>query len=123
MNTSHLKFASVEAYIASHSPEVQPILSSIRNIIKKNAPAAAESISYGMPAYKTNGKPLVYFSAFQNHIGFYATPNGHEAFAKELAGYKQGKGSVQFPIKDPMPLKLIAEIVQFRVQQNNERTK
>lgn len=84
---------------------------------------AEEGISYGMPAYKMNGRPLVYFAAFKNHIGFYATPTGHAAFAKELSGYKQGKGSVQFPVDEPMPLQLIADIVKFRVEENKTKGK
>lgn len=84
---------------------------------------AEEGISYGMPAYKMNGRPLVYFAAFKNHIGFYATPIGHVAFAKELSGYKQGKGSVQFPVDEPMPLQLIADIVKFRVEENKTKGK
>jgi uncharacterized protein YdhG (YjbR/CyaY superfamily) len=71
-----------------------------------------------MPAYKLNKKPLVYFAGYANHIGFYATPNGHAKFAKELSIYKQGKGSVQFPIDEPMPLGLIKKIVAFRVKEN-----
>ena len=90
----------------------------IRAIIKEFAPEAVESFSYGMPAYKTNGKPLVYFAGYKNHIGFYATPTGHKEFALELANYKQGKGSVQFPIKQELPIDLITRIVEFRVQEN-----
>jgi uncharacterized protein YdhG (YjbR/CyaY superfamily) len=71
-----------------------------------------------MPSYKTNGKPLVYFAAFKKHIGFYATPSGHIAFANELARYKQGKGSVQFPLDTPVPFDLIRQIVAFRVEEN-----
>jgi uncharacterized protein YdhG (YjbR/CyaY superfamily) len=71
-----------------------------------------------MPCYKLNKKPLVYFAGYANHIGFYATPNGHEKFAKELSIYKQGKGSVQFPIDKPMPIALIQKIVAFRVKEN-----
>ena len=76
-------------------------------------------------AYKTNGKPLVYFAGFKNHIGFYATPTGHTQFEKELSKYKQGKGSVQFPLDKSIPLTLIAQIVKFRVEENNlkKRTK
>lgn len=109
---------NVDEYIGSFAEETQKILQSIREIIKQNAPEAEESISYGMPAYKLNKKPLVYFAAFTNHIGFYATPTGHEAFAEELSKYKQGKGSVQFPINEPMPLDLIERIVKFRVEGN-----
>ncbi len=71
-----------------------------------------------MPAYKTHGKPLVYFAAFKKHIGFYATPSGHEAFAKELKKYKRGKGSVRFPLHQPVPYDLIRQMVEFRVYEN-----
>ncbi|MCU7549367.1 DUF1801 domain-containing protein [Chitinophagaceae bacterium LB-8] len=110
----------VDEYIKSFPPNVQQALSQIRATIKKKAPQAIESISYGMPVYKTNGKPLVYFAGFKQHIGFYATPTGHEAFAGELSKYKQGKGSVQFPLDQPMPLELIERIVAFRVEENEK---
>ena len=71
-----------------------------------------------MPAYKLNGKPLVYFAAFKNHIGFYATPSGQDAFARELSLYKQGKGSVQFPLDKPIPLNLIARITRFKADES-----
>ena len=73
-----------------------------------------------MPAYKFQG-PLVYFAGFRNHIGFYATPTGHSKFAKELSKYKQGKGSVQFPLEEPLPLDLIERVVKFRIKENNEK--
>jgi uncharacterized protein YdhG (YjbR/CyaY superfamily) len=111
---------NVSAYIASFPKEIQQVLEQIRATIKKEVPEATEVISYGMPAYQWNGI-LVYFAAFKNHIGFYATPTGHEAFKYELAQYKTGKGSVQFPLNKPMPLDLIAKIVQFRVNENNEK--
>jgi uncharacterized protein YdhG (YjbR/CyaY superfamily) len=114
---------TVDNYISSFPENVQSIMKQIRTIIKKNAPEAEESIAYQMPAYKTNGRPLVYFAAFKNHIGFYATPTGHSEFEKDLSGYKQGKGSVQFPFDKPMPLDLIARIVRFRVEENSARTK
>ncbi|CAN5739838.1 DUF1801 domain-containing protein [soil metagenome] len=123
MNTSNLVWENVDAYLASFPAEIQEILKEIRKTIHKHAPNASEGISYGMPAYKVNDKPLVYFAAFKNHIGFYATPTGHEAFATELAIYKQGKGSVQFPIDKPMPISLIANIVAFRLAQNMEPKK
>ncbi len=110
--------ATVDNYIKSFPENVQAILNQIRAIIKENAPEAEESIAYQMPAYKTNGKPLVYFAGFKNHIGFYATPTGHAQFEKELSNYKQGKGSVQFPLNKPIPLTLIARIVKFRVEEN-----
>ncbi|MCB0482374.1 MAG: DUF1801 domain-containing protein [Flavobacteriales bacterium] len=109
---------NIDEYIAEFPPEVQHILNQVRATILKAAPEAAEGISYGMPAFKTNGKPLVYFAAFANHIGFYATPTGHAAFAKELSAFKQGKGSVQFPINQPVPLELMSKIVKFRAKEN-----
>lgn len=106
----------VKAYVAAFPREVQVILRQVRKTIKKAVPAAEESISYGMPAYKLNGKALVYFSGYAKHVGFYATPTGHVAFKKQLAAYKQGRGSVQFPLDAPMPYKLIAQIAAFRAK-------
>ena len=114
-------YNNADEYIADFPPNIQVILNQIRGIIQENAQNAEESISYGMPAYKLNKKPLVYFAAFKNHIGFYATPTGHQAFADKLAKYKQGKGSVQFPLNEPMPIELITEIVQFRVISNQAK--
>lgn len=105
---------TVDQYIAGFDEPVQLLLKQLREAILEEAPEAAESISYGMPAYKLDGKALVYFAGYKNHIGFYATPNGHEAFAKELSVYKQGKGSVQFPLTSPLPLELVRKIVAFR---------
>ncbi len=108
------QYSSVDEYLADFSAEVQAILKDIRHCIRTAVPSAVESISYGMPAYKYKGKPLAYFAAFKNHIGFYATPNSHEAFSAELSKYKQGKGSVQFPIHQPMPFELIEKMLMFR---------
>lgn len=112
------EFANVEAYIASCPENIRELLQQVRAVIRKAAPGAEEFISYGMPAYKTQSRPLVYFAGFKNHIGFYATPTGHEEFKQELSSYKQGKGSVQFPIDKPLPLDLIRKIVEFRVHEN-----
>jgi len=118
MNNSAAKFKDVESYIASVPKDVQKILKEIRKVIRAAVPQAEESIAYGMPAYKLNKKPLVYFAAFKNHVGFYATPTGHEAFAKQLAKYKHGKGSVQIPLTEPMPFALIEKMVKFKVKEN-----
>lgn len=112
---------TVDAYIAGFPEEIQGKLESMRQTIRVNAPEAIEHIAYGMLAYKTNNKPLVYFGGFDKHIGFYATPTGHEKFKNKLSGYKQGKGSVQFPLEEPLPLDLIAEIVRFRVTENQQK--
>jgi uncharacterized protein YdhG (YjbR/CyaY superfamily) len=113
--------SDIDHYIAKFPLDVQEMLNQVRAVIIKTAPDAVEGMAYGMPGYKTNGKPLCYFAGYKNHIGFYATPNGHEAFAKEFSKYKQGKGSVQFPITEPMPLKLIESVVKFRVKENQKK--
>lgn len=107
----------IETYIQQFPGNVQEILRNIRTLIKNTAPEAEELFAYGMPAYKTNKRPLVYFAAFKAHIGLYATPSGHSEFQDELSKYKQGKGSVQFPLDQPIPYKLIERIVKFRVNQ------
>ncbi len=112
---------NIDEYIAGFPPGIQHVLEQIRTAVKQAAPEAQEGISYGMPAFKLHGSPLVYFAAFKNHIGFYATPTGHVKFAKELSKYKQGKGSVQFPMDQPMPLRLISDIVKFRVMENTQK--
>ncbi len=114
---------TVDDYIKSFPENVQELLRTVRKIITENAPSAIETFSYGMPAYKLNKKPLVYFAAYDKHIGFYATPTGHEKFKEQLANYKQGKGSVQFPIDQELPTALIAEIVRFRVSENEQKVK
>jgi uncharacterized protein YdhG (YjbR/CyaY superfamily) len=111
---------TVASYLAKFPEASQKRIQQIRALILEKAPEAQESISYGMPAYKTNGKPLIYFAAFKNHIGLYATPSGHSHFAEAFSSYKQGKGSVQFPNKQPLPLDLIAEIIAFRVEENKK---
>lgn len=105
---------NVDDYINSYSDDSKKRLETMRALVKEIAPEAIESFAYGMPAYKLNDKPLVYFAAFPKHIGFYATPNGHEAFKAEFAPYKQGKGSVQFPLDKPLPEDLVRRVVEFR---------
>ena len=117
------KPANVNAYIASFPENVQKILEQIRSAINKAAPDAEETISYSMPAFKYKGNVIIYFAGYKNHIGLYATPAGHAAFSKELSIYKQGKGSVQFPLDKQVPLNLISRIVKFKVKQRDEQLK
>lgn len=114
------KAISVDEYISWFPASTQILLQQMRATINKAAPNAEEVISYAMPAYKQNGI-LVYFAGYEKHIGFYPTGRGIEEFKSELSGYKSGKGSVQFPIDDPLPLKLIATIVKFRVLENDKK--
>ena len=108
---------SIDEYIERFPEETQQLLQKMRLTIRKAAPKAEESISYGMPTFRL-GRNRVYFAGFRNHIGFYPIPSGIEAFKKELSKYKQGKGSVQFPIDEPLPLALVSRIVKFRMKQD-----
>jgi uncharacterized protein YdhG (YjbR/CyaY superfamily) len=109
------KPASIDEYIQNYPEDIQVILHKIRGIVRAAAPDATESISYGMPAFKLRGVPLVYFAAWEHHIGFYATPSGNQAFKKELAPYQGAKGSVRFPLDKPIPYELIEQIAKFKV--------
>ena len=108
---------TIDEYISVFPKDIQEILKKIRATIQKAAPGAEETINYQMPTFTLKGN-LVHFAAFKNHIGFYPTPTGIEKFKKELSTYKGAKGSVQFPLEQPMPLDLIAQVVKFRVEQN-----
>lgn len=114
---------SVDAYISGFPKETQQLLKQVRSAIKEAAPKAEELISYAMPGYKLNGRPLVYFAGYEHHIGFYPTPAGIESFKKELSVYKSAKGSVQFPLDKPMPLALIKKMVKYKVAENLEKAK
>lgn len=109
---------TVEDYIHSFQGTIHERLNEVRSLILSLAPEASESISYGMPAYKLYGKPLVYFAGYQKHLGFYATPTGHAEFKVELSKFKQGKGSVQFPNDEELPVELIKRIILFRIAEN-----
>jgi uncharacterized protein YdhG (YjbR/CyaY superfamily) len=117
MEENKIIFKSIDEYILQFPPEVQEILKTLRKVIKESAPDAEEKISYQMPTFVLHGN-LVHFAAFKNHIGFYPTPSGIDAFKHELSEYKGAKGSVQFPIEKPLPFELISEIVKFRVAEN-----
>lgn len=112
---------NIDAYIAGFPAATQKLLKQMRRIIKKTAPDAEELISYQMPAYKFHGM-LAYFAGYRHHIGFYPGASGIAAFKKELSVYKGAKGSVQFPLDEPLPLELIAEIVNFKVKENLEKS-
>lgn len=104
----------VESYISQFPEEVQLRLRALRVMVAKLVPAAVEGFAYGMPAYKLNGKPLLYFGGFAKHIGLYAMPSGHEAFKDMLKDYVQGKGSVQFPLNKEMPYEIIEKLILYR---------
>ena len=111
---------NIDEYIAGFPTDVQRILREIRSIIRTAAPDAEEAIKYRMPTFVLNGN-LVHFAAFEKHIGFYPTPSGIEAFKDDLSAYHNAKGSVQFPLDKPIPLRLIRKIVAFRVREVREK--
>ncbi|MFN8580061.1 MAG: DUF1801 domain-containing protein [Gemmatimonadaceae bacterium] len=113
---------SIDDYIASRPKAVQPTLKKLRATIRKAAPDATERIAYGMPTFYYNGN-LVHFAAHEEHIGFYPTPTGIQAFAKQLKSYVTSKGAVQFPLSEPLPFALITEMVKYRVAENAQRAK
>jgi len=113
---------TIDEYISGFPVDVQVVLEQVRKTIRKAAPEAEETISYAMPAFRFHGM-LVYFAAFKNHIGFYTLPSGNEAFQKEISAYITGRGSIQFPLDKPIPLRLISKIVKFRVKENLQKLK
>jgi uncharacterized protein YdhG (YjbR/CyaY superfamily) len=115
-------FTSIDEYIAACPKDIQKILQEVRATVHAAAPNATEKISYQMPTFYLQGN-LVHFAAFKNHIGFYPTPNGIKSFERELSKHEGGKGSVQFPLDQPMPLKLITRIVKYRVAENLKKAK
>jgi uncharacterized protein YdhG (YjbR/CyaY superfamily) len=110
---------TIDEYIEGFPKNVQTILEKIRATIRKAAPKAIEAMKYAIPTFVLNGRNLVHFAAFEKHIGFYPAPSGIAHFRKELAAYKSAKGSVQFPLEEPMPYELIAKIVKFRVKEES----
>lgn len=110
-------FRSIDEYIATFPEDIQALLEAVRATIKAAAPGAEERISYQMPTFVQSGN-VVHFAALKNHIGFYPTSSGIEAFKDELSMYEGTKGSVKFPIDQPLPMELISKIVRFRVAEN-----
>jgi uncharacterized protein YdhG (YjbR/CyaY superfamily) len=107
----------IDEYIAQFPQETQEILQRIRKSIKDAVPNAIEKLSYGMPTFYLNGN-LVHFAAWKNHIGFYPQPKGIEVFSEDLAKYEKTKGTVKFPLDEPIPYQLIKKIAVYRAQQN-----
>jgi len=121
MESNKKAFNSIDEYIAQFPEDVQKKLKELRKVIKASAPDAEERISYQMPAFKSNGN-LVYFAAYEKHIGFYPTSSGIKAFEHELSVYEVSKGTVRFPIDKPLPMELISKIVKFRVDEDLKNT-
>jgi uncharacterized protein YdhG (YjbR/CyaY superfamily) len=122
MKAATTKFKTVDEYISTFPASTKKILQQVRKTIKAAAPQAEDVISYNMPASKLNGI-LVYYAAYEKHIGFYPTGSGIKVFEDQLGDYKYSKGAIQFPIDKPMPVDLITKIVKFRVKETQEKEK
>ena len=122
MKTKKANFNSIDEYIETFPEDIQKILKELRATIKAAAPEASETISYGIPTFTLNGKYLIYFAGWKNHISIYPIPTGSEAFNKQISKYVEGKGTLKFPIDKPLPLKLITQIVKLKVAENRKKT-
>lgn len=122
MEDKRQTYESIDEYINTFPEPIQKKLVEMREAIREQAPQAQEKINYQMPTFYLNGN-LVHFAAFSKHIGFYPAPSGIEAFKEKLSRYKSAKGSVQFPLDEPLPIELIKEIVRFRVAENMQKKK
>ena len=115
-------FTSIDEYISTFPEETQKRLEQVRAAIKAAAPEAKEKISYQIGAFELNGKNLIGFAGWKNHISIYPIPSGSEAFNKKVAKYADGKGTLKFPLDQPLPLKLVSQIVKYRVADHLKNT-
>jgi uncharacterized protein YdhG (YjbR/CyaY superfamily) len=121
MSTEQSAPNTIDAYVATCSPDVRSILQQIRQVIHETIPGLGETMSYGMPTFTLNGKYLVYIAAHKKHIGLYPAPTGVEEFQEAVARYGGGKGTLKFPLDQPMPFDLIRRVVQFRAKENADK--
>ena len=105
---------NIDEYISGFPESTQKLLNQLRSTMRKVIPKAEETISYGIPTFKLNGKYVIYFAGYKNHISVYPAPRENPEFKKELSQYKGGTGTVQFPIDEPLPVELISRLAQFR---------
>ena len=120
MESNKVSYSSIDEYIAAFPKETQKLLEEMRSAIKASAPEVEEKISYQMPTFDLNGRHLVFFSALKHHIGLYPIPAGNKAFEKSISKYKSAKSSLNFPMDQPLPLKLISKFVKLRVAENRK---
>lgn len=121
MAGSRIKASTIDEYIALYPSTVQDIMQELRRIAHDVAPDATEAISYAIPAFKRGGGNLVFFAGYDHHIGVYPVPAGDADFQKTISGYKQGKGSIQFPLDKPFPFDLFRRLVEFRLAESLAR--
>ncbi len=116
-------FQSIDEYIAACPPQSREPLQTVREVIKRIAPDATEKISYQIAAFELNGRSLVYFAGWKKHISLYPLPAGDEAFYEEIAPYMDGKGTLKFPLDEPLPIKLIERVIKLHVKANKKKAK
>lgn len=112
----------MDEYISTFPKDMQKILEELRSTIRAAAPSAQESISYNIPTFTLNGKYLIYFAGWKNHISIYPIPTGSAAFNKQVSKYVEGKGTLKFPLNKPLPLNLITKMVKLKVAENLKKT-
>ncbi len=122
MTTKKLRFTSMDEYIATFPDDVQKTLQKVRSTINAAAPKAEETISYEIPTFKLNGKYLIYFAGWKNHISVYPIPAGDAAFREAVEPYISGKGTLKFPLDEPIPYKLITQMVKLQMADTLEKT-
>jgi uncharacterized protein YdhG (YjbR/CyaY superfamily) len=121
MTSNRSTARTIDEYLAEFPPETRAVLEEVRALIRAEAPEATETISYAIPTFDLGGRHLVHFAGYEKHIGFYPGARGIAAFKEELTGFKSAKGSVQFPLGQPLPADLIRRIVAFRVEEDTRR--
>jgi uncharacterized protein YdhG (YjbR/CyaY superfamily) len=121
MTSNRSTARTIDEYVAEFPPETRAVLEEVRALIRAEAPEATETISYAIPTFDLGGRHLVHFAGYEKHIGFYPGARGIAAFKEELTGFKSAKGSVQFPLGQPLPADLIRRIVAFRVEEDTRR--
>lgn len=117
------KPTDIDTYIAGFPPETQLVLEQLRATVRKASPKAEQTISYAIPAFKLNGRMLVYFAGYKNHVSVYPVPKGDAALQKEIIAYRKGKGTLHFPLDKKLPLAFIARVVKQHVKENTERAR
>lgn len=123
MTTSRAQFTTIDEYINSFPKEVGEILQTLRQVIKEEVPEeTTETISYGIPTFKLNGKYIVYFAGYKKHVSIYPILHTDDSLKKDLAPYIKGRGTLQFPLDKPLPLPLIRNVVKILVKENQKRT-
>jgi uncharacterized protein YdhG (YjbR/CyaY superfamily) len=120
MKNRQIAISSIDEYIATFPADTQEILKKLRSTIKAAAPDAGEEISYGMPTFTMNGKYLIYFAGWKNHVSIYPVPSGSREFNKKIEPYISGKGTLKFPLDQPLPLDLVSEMVRLQMADHSK---